>query len=179
MQQPEVVQDTWKKVSYVLTDGLPVHLQKGYHPFPSSAHTHSFGSQEDILEGHHEVNGAFQGEVSAHSLQRNEKQERSHHCSVAALQNIKHVCFGVCLHAKPISQQPQSHMRTHTVTHTQTHVRDFKGPSPMLSRLVQTTSEFLVINSCKANTPSLCCWTLSSVLAAPSYFPAAVNHLPV
>ena len=81
VQQPETNQDTWKKVSYVPTDVLPVHLQKGGHPLPSSTHAHSCGFPDGLLGGHHEVDGAFDGEVSAHDLQRDEKQERSHHCS--------------------------------------------------------------------------------------------------
>ena len=74
MQQPTKVQGSWKKVSYIPTDVLSMHLQKGDHPLPSSTHTHSFGLPEGVLDGHHEIYGVFQGEASAHNLQRNEKQ---------------------------------------------------------------------------------------------------------
>ena len=89
VQWPEQVQDTWEKVSYVPTDVLPVHLQEGGHPLPTRTHAHSVGFPDGLLDGRHEVNGAFDGEVSAHDLQRNEKRERSHHCSAAALPNTK------------------------------------------------------------------------------------------
>ena len=62
------------EVSYIPIDVLSIHLQKGDQPLPSSTHTRSFGLLEGVFDGHHEVCGVFQGEVSAHNLQRNEKQ---------------------------------------------------------------------------------------------------------
>jgi len=84
VQQPTKVPDTWKKVSYVPTDVLAIHLQKGDHPPPSSTHTHSFGLPEGVLDGHHEIYGVFQGEASAYNL----REMRSRRDPITALQQL-------------------------------------------------------------------------------------------